>query len=75
MIILSTQTKAIEYTTQKNTCTYGQMIFDKGRDTSWGKDSLPKNSVGKTGYMPVQEWSWTIILYYIIKLIQNWSKS
>ena len=31
------------------------MIFDKGRDTSWGKDSLPKNSVGKTGYMPVQE--------------------
>ena len=31
------------------------MIFDKGQDTSWGKDSLPKNSVGKTGYMPVQE--------------------
>ena len=36
-------------------CTYGHLIFDKGGNIQWGKDSLSVNGAGKTGQLHVKE--------------------
>lgn len=53
------------------------MIFHKGAKTiQQEKDSLFNNDVGKTGYLPVDEYSWTLLtLCHLQKLTENGSKT
>ena len=37
-----------------NPCTYGYLIFDRGKNTQCGKDSLFNSGAGKTGQLQVK---------------------
>ena len=41
---------------EKNACTYGYLIVDKGgKNIQWGKDTSSINDAGKTGKLHVKE--------------------